>query len=219
VANTPIATLPYPALTDSPNGPSQVQSLATALDSQVVPRFATTAARDAAITAPAAGQMCWTTTPATHWYYSGSGWIILGGGAYGRCRLRRVANQSVLTNAATAISWDTEDVDSGGYITAPSTTITIPASLDGMYAITFRAAGATQPTNRNFAEINVTSALTGVPGDFRIPSTGGTAENRMVAYYSGPLAAGDTFVCNVLHNVGSAQNYVGWLSVVRLAPL
>lgn len=219
MANTPIASLPYPALSDAPNAPSQVQSLATALDSQLVPRYATTTARDAAITAPVAGQVCWTTTPATHWYYSGTAWIVIGGSAYGRCRLRRVANQSITNNTATAISWDTEDVDLGGYITAPSTTITIPTGLDGTYAITFRAAGATGTNARNFAEINITStSLTGVPADFRITSSPG-AENRLVAYYFGPLAAADTLVCNALQTTGSSQNFTAWVSLARVAPL
>jgi hypothetical protein len=75
VAATPIAALPYPALTDTPNGPAQILSLASAIDGQVVPRFATTGARDAAITAPVAGMVCWTTTPPMHWYYSGSVWV------------------------------------------------------------------------------------------------------------------------------------------------
>jgi len=213
MANTPIATLPYPALTDSPNGPSQIQSLATALDSQLVPRYATTTARDAAITAPVAGQVCWTTTPATHWYYSGSAWVIVGGSTWGRCRLRRAANQSIPNNASTAISWDTEDQDSGGYITATSTTITIPTGLDGSYDMTVVAVGTTGGS-RNFMSIALTSSVTGNPTDFR--QTLGTGENRGVVGFTGvPLVAGDSMVVNVLHQVGSAANWTAWLSLIR----
>lgn len=75
MAATSIAALPYPALTDTPNGAAQIQSLAQAVDTVVIPRFATTAARDAAITSPVAGQECWTTTPATFWHYSGTAWV------------------------------------------------------------------------------------------------------------------------------------------------
>ena len=73
--------------------------------------------------------------------------------------------------------------------------------------MTFRVVVPTGPAARNFAEIILTSSITGVSGEYRIPSNvPGIGEGRMVAYYSGPLAAADTFVCNALHNVGSAQN-------------
>jgi hypothetical protein len=215
--NTPIAALPYPALTDSPNGPAQIQALATAVDSQVVPRFATTAARDAAITAPVAGMECWTTTPATHWYYSGTAWIVRGGSAYGRCRLRRVAVQSIPNGAATAISWDTEDLDNGGYITATSATILIPTDLGGLYGITFNAVGPTSTTGRYFLSIVPTSTITGLPAEWRSRSDG--VETMAVVHVETPLNAGDSFQCKVFQQNGAAVNHTAWLSCARLAPL
>jgi hypothetical protein len=213
VANTLIASLPYPALGDSPNGPAQIQALATAADSQVVPRYATTAARDAAITAPVAGQVCWTTTPATHWYYSGAAWVIAGGSTWARCRLRRAANQSIPNNVSTTFTWDTEDQDSGGYITVSSTTITIPTGLDGSYDITVNALGTTGGT-RNFLEIGLTSAVTGNPTAFR--QAMGAAENRGLISVTGlPLAAADSMTVNLLHQAGAAANWTAWLTLIR----
>lgn len=215
--STPIAALSYPALTDSPNGPSQVQALANGVDTQVVPRFATTTARDAAITAPVAGMVCWTTTPATHWYYSGTTWIVRGGSAYGRCRLRRVANQSIPNGAATAISWDTEDLDNGGYITATSATILIPTSLDGYYGVTFQCVGATSTTGRLFASIVPTSTITGMPAEFRTISAG--VETMATVTAEMPLAVGDSLQCKVFQQNGVAVNFLAWLACTRLAPL
>lgn len=49
--------LPYPASTDAPNGPLQMQQLANAIDTRIVPKFSTNSARSSAITAPADGDM------------------------------------------------------------------------------------------------------------------------------------------------------------------
>jgi hypothetical protein len=74
MGTTPIAGLPFPELTDIPDIPQDIEDLANAVDTVSIPRFATTTARDAAITAPVAGQECWV----TDWgftYYNGTAWI------------------------------------------------------------------------------------------------------------------------------------------------
>ena len=71
---TPIADLPYPELTDLPNGPSAFGGLASALDSIVVPRYTNAAARNLAITSPVAGQLSYLTTEGRYERYDGSGW-------------------------------------------------------------------------------------------------------------------------------------------------
>lgn len=54
--NTTISGLPYPELTDIPNAQTAFSNLATALDSIVIPRYATSTARDTAIGSPGDGQ-------------------------------------------------------------------------------------------------------------------------------------------------------------------
>lgn len=68
--NTPIAALPYPELTDIPNAQTAFSNLATALDTIVVPRYASTAARDTAIASPGDGQHCFRTDIHVPQYYS-----------------------------------------------------------------------------------------------------------------------------------------------------
>jgi hypothetical protein len=58
LATTTINGLPYPTNSDAPTGPAQMQALANAVDTRIVPRFSTISARNAAITAPVDGQMC-----------------------------------------------------------------------------------------------------------------------------------------------------------------
>lgn len=124
----------------------------------------------------------------------------------GGVQLRRAANQSIPNNTSTPISWDTQDEDIGGFWTS-GTTITVPADYDGIYVVTFRVVVPTAASTRNFAEVVVTSSITGITGEYRIPSSSPTGgESRMAAYYTGPLAAADTFVANVVQSTGSPQN-------------
>lgn len=60
--NTTNFTLPYPQSSDTPDVPRDIQALASAVDTkllQTVRTFATTAARDAAITSPTAGMVAY----------------------------------------------------------------------------------------------------------------------------------------------------------------
>lgn len=54
---TPILGIQYPQLGDSPNAPANFATVATALDNKLIPRFASSAARDAAIPSPIVGQV------------------------------------------------------------------------------------------------------------------------------------------------------------------
>lgn len=130
----------------------------------------------------------------------------------GRLRMRRAATQSIPNNASTAITWDTEDQDIGGFIVVPSTTVTIPVGLDGSFDATFRTGG--NPGARTFLEIVVTAATTGVPTDFR--QTISVNETRGTVSATGlPLVAGDTLSYNVFQNSGSAQPWTAWATLIR----
>lgn len=77
--STSINALPYPDPDDAPNGPSQIGALAAAVDTRLVPRFATATARNTAIPTPSNGQLAWTTGDKRLWGHDGSGWVYLGG--------------------------------------------------------------------------------------------------------------------------------------------
>lgn len=59
--NTPVANLRYALLTDPPNANTLSQNLATDLDHLVIPKYATTTARDLANTSPIEGDRCYVT--------------------------------------------------------------------------------------------------------------------------------------------------------------
>jgi hypothetical protein len=75
---TPLSNLPFPTPTDVADLPLHLQSLAEGIDARTVLRYATAAARDAAVTTPVAGTVAWLTTPGTLSYYTGTAWIALG---------------------------------------------------------------------------------------------------------------------------------------------
>lgn len=81
--NTPNASLPYPALGSVPNVPSDIQSLATALDTKVPGSFASAGSRNSAIGSPTDGVPAYRTDlHAPEYYHSGVGawahnWCLL----------------------------------------------------------------------------------------------------------------------------------------------
>lgn len=79
VATTPINALRLAELTDTANAQTAFGNLGTDLDSRLVARFATTSARDAAITSPVPGQMAWVTSFNSLMVYYVSYWGFLPG--------------------------------------------------------------------------------------------------------------------------------------------
>jgi hypothetical protein len=79
VASTTIQALPYPLLTDIGNAPSWNQQLAQAVEVKLNMIFATTAARDAALTAPTAGMEVFITGTLEKQRRVGTAWVVVGG--------------------------------------------------------------------------------------------------------------------------------------------
>src|SRR5678815_3583559 len=71
---TAINALRYATLGDAANANTLSQNLASDLDTRLIPRFASQAARDAAITSPTNGMFAYTTDTSDMWLYSGSKW-------------------------------------------------------------------------------------------------------------------------------------------------
>lgn len=72
---TPLTNTPIPAYTAVPDVPADLQNALNNLEKYVITRFASTAARNAAITAPTEGQFSYTTDTDTLWYYDGTAWV------------------------------------------------------------------------------------------------------------------------------------------------
>lgn len=76
---TPISGITTPTNSQDPNGAAQLQEIVETIDGICVPKFASTAARDAAIPSPAKGQMCYITGRSFQMNYTGalSGWRFI----------------------------------------------------------------------------------------------------------------------------------------------
>lgn len=102
---TPINGWSLPALTDSPNITSAVNTAVSAIDSRVNPIFSTTAARNAAIPSPTEGMECYVTGTKEKYIYNGTAWI----GATPRFFIAS-ADQTVT---------DSNALNNSSYLTAP----------------------------------------------------------------------------------------------------
>ena len=175
---------------------------------QVVTPFATTSARDSAITAPVEGMVCYIEGEDRYYSYSGSTWTrtALTSSGSGRTGfiLRRAASQSVSNVTATDITWDTEDLDSDGFITVSATTVTIPSGCGGLYVITASVTCASNPGAAGYASItaagNVFSYSLG--GGNTVGAHNGSATGSCIM----PCSAAATIKLTVFQDSGGAQN-------------
>jgi len=135
------------------------------------------------------------------------------------CRLRRAATQSFTSGADAAISWDTEDQDTDGFIAVTATTVTIPTGLGGLYAVVARVLWASIAGNtRAYLDIVpvINSGLVGVPDIFRVgyPGVSETRHHNTVVV---PLGATDTFTVHAFQTTGAPVTLTAWLACYRIA--
>jgi hypothetical protein len=133
--------------------------------------------------------------------FDGSAWIRMGwtsGTGRTEYRARHLAGTTSADTAVTAVSWGTEVADVDGFA-AGGTTITVPAGLGGIYAITVDAVWTTTFTST----VPSTLTLTTTPQVFRtgIMSAYGNGSLGVVV----PLAAADTVSLSVYQNSGSTR--------------
>jgi hypothetical protein len=72
-SSTPVSGIPYALLTDTPNANTLAQNIASAIDHLLIPKYASTTARDAANTSPSENDMA-AITAAGYTMYDGSAW-------------------------------------------------------------------------------------------------------------------------------------------------
>jgi hypothetical protein len=162
------------------------------------------------VTPPTESDICYLRDTDRYEAYTGAAWVRINAWTTTTGRtgviLRRVANQSFTSGVLAAISWDTEDFDSDGFIAVTATTITIPAGLGGIWTILARVAFAVNAR----AQI-ATPSFTfddSASGDALTPSPSVTCR----------LAAGDTVIVSAQQSSGGAQNATALLEMYRVGP-
>lgn len=128
-------------------------------------------------------------------------------------RLRRAAVQSIPNAATTAISWDTEDQDTNGFIAVTATTITVPTGLGGVYAVSASVAFAGGSiTGRGFLDI-VAGGRT-----WRGSLDSNIGEDQIAHAATVALADAATARVDVFQTTGGARNATAILEMFRLGP-
>ena len=122
----------------------------------------------------------------------------------------RTSGQSVGSGSQTTITWTTEAVDTHGYLTPTSGTVTIPAGMGGLYAISVALDAGAALGGRCYAQITAAGRI------YRTPFTS-PGEDHVSVSATVPLASGDTISVAVFHTSGSTIAWTGYLDVYRIS--
>lgn len=148
--NTVLYNFPYPALSDAPNGPVQIQALAQAVENKISQMDTTVNSAIvytndlASIVGPVAGRVAFLTTSNAFFKYSGTQWLSYNPIAH--LYQTSGGTQSIANSTPTAISFNAQIVDDlNGHQNSPNPTRYTP-SVSGYYKawglIAYPASGA-----------------------------------------------------------------------------
>jgi hypothetical protein len=141
VPDEPLTGARYPASSDAPNVPQDIQNAVWDLAGYTKPRFTSTAERDTQFAAFVAGGgvlqagfECHTSDAGGGtWTYSGSAWVLTRPTVPPRFRGRRAALQSIPNATETTVTWTAEDYDTANGHASTGTTYVIP--ITGWYQV------------------------------------------------------------------------------------
>lgn len=149
--------------------------------------------------------------------YTGSAWVEVAisttAGRTG-CTIRKTGNTSVGNVANALITWTAEDYDSDGFIAVSSSTVTIPAGLGGLYAVSCSVLFDQSPIGTIGVAIsaNLSGTIRAYHGS--VLSANNTITSSGTIRTSGtsviiPMAAADTLQFNCTQSSGGAANLTG----------
>jgi hypothetical protein len=149
------------------------------LMSQTVMVFADSTARAAAITSPQEGMITFLKDTDSTEYYSGSAYVAIGAPAaatFVGCFLSKSGTQTIATATATAITFDTENIDTNGFHSTATNTsrITIPSGKDGKYLVTPQVRSEANSTGRRIAAIYKNGSIILLNQFEQVPSATGS---------------------------------------------
>lgn len=198
MATTANQGLPYPALTDSPNGPTQMQALAQAVETKLVMVFADATTRDQKISAPVAGMLAYLTNPGVYVWYNGSSWVPLG-----------IITQPAFVSVSPGLDISAGNSNSQTFnITVPPLTSTITGSVTFDVSVNFSnaAGGSTE------CHVFIDGGTVGNVQFWNVfPSASQTERTSITIPFQKSISAGShTVICRVVNhnpNNGAACHY------------
>ena len=148
--------------------------------------------------------------------YSGSAWVRVGNystaGRTGLTISRFFTTQTINQNTWTAISWDTETVDTDGFIAATSDTITVPTGLGGLYAATVNASFNLTPGTDAAIELYVNGSTY-----VRFPVGNGSQMTSCGLTALALLSAADTVQVRVYQSAAATRTLAATMYMYRLS--
>lgn len=201
---TTLQSLVTPSLSDPPSGPAQILAFGNAVEKQIIQIYATTVARDAAVTAPVAGMMAYLSTPKALTLYDGTAWRYLSPGQ-ARVILTDAA-QSITNVTPTDVTWGTEVSDPDGWTSGGIATLTVPTGQGGPYHVCFSGLWAGPAGTLNGSACLLNGVATYSQQDGGLWNVAGFTFLRT-------LVAGDTLKFQVYQNSGGALNIVSRLEI------
>jgi len=168
--------------------------------------FASATARDAAVTSPQEGNMCYLKDTDTVQYYSGSAWTaVSSGGSLTGVGVTKSATQSIATATYTAISWDQEGWDTNSYHdnVTNNSRVTIPSGKGGKYLVTTNVTYATA-SGGGYRLINIYKNGTGTGDNSFTPSASFNTTAVISKVFD--LAVGDYIQVFAAQDSGGALN-------------
>lgn len=125
----------------------------------------------------------------------------------------RTSGQSIGSGSQTTITWTAETVDTHGYLTPTSGTITIPAGMGGLYAIGADVNGSNGTSGRSYLQLMIAGSRSAT---IRGPWTSAGEDQASIARAL-PLAAGDTVSVALYHATGSSLSWTGTVDIWRIS--
>lgn len=127
------------------------------------------------------------------------------------------ASFSVPNGGTTTISWTTETVDTSAFIAVPSSTITVPTGLGGIYAITVSGTWAGSFTETRNLFITAAGTLYPIPMSTVISGLGGATIQNWTGVIVLPLIPTNTVSVSIAHENAGAQSTTANLFMYRVA--
>lgn len=136
---TPNYALPYPAITDPPNGPAQMQALANATDTALLGKSIRVVSSTSDVAVPYVGMIVFSTTDNTLYRWTGTKWVLLNTGIqWARFARTGSATQAVAQSTDTMVRYPTT-VRPNPYVTpqaSPNENLWTIAADTGIWAVT-----------------------------------------------------------------------------------
>jgi hypothetical protein len=172
------------------------------------PIYATTAARDAAIPTPFAGQRAFVTATNVNYQYNGTAWVSPQAlSVPPLCRANQTGNTSIANNTTTAMPFNAENYDTDGMHSTTSNTTRLTVVTAGVYALTAQVTW--DINNTGIRVINL--RLNGATNIAFCSQTNNGASNftEMTVSTQYSLAAADYVEATVYQNAGGPLNARG----------